>query len=265
MPEDYDAGDYELWLQHPGDRHAAVMQTLRRLQPGVGLTEVQDLVRSAPCWLADYGSYAEVMAARRLLEEVGAVTEVLPQRLLFPPGLLGANPQDDHRDANVHCSRHLRALREPALEAWAATSGTPEVYRFLYFPTFDPVTIVRLWQTAAGKWECEAVLSTGLGGYAPGLVQQRASWQPSAADVAAFLSVIAETTYWSAPWPRTDESGWRVVLDGAYWVFEAWRAGCYQGQFIHSPGDDPLFAAQRRLGQSFFHLLGDRLGPIRIY
>lgn len=269
MDEDFDIGEYELWLQDAGPRHAAVMQALRKLQPELGLQEALERVRSTPYRLGEYVSYSEVMAARRRLEAVGAAVEVHPLRLLFPAGVLDQEPGDFDRYLNRFYSSHLRAIDEPALAGWAKQAGIFEAYRFLYFPTFDPVVVVRVRSPSpvGGPWWAVAKLGTGLGGYAPGPVARSAEWALADSEVDWLQATLAATAFWEASWSRELWiDGQRCgVLDGSQWIIEGWRNGRYQLQSAQSPVDCPSFAAAEQLGSRFFELLGERLGPFEIY
>ncbi len=155
----------------------------------------------------------------------------------FRPGEFEAAPEDDQFVASWY-SKHLRALREPALAALAG-DGQAHAYRFLWLRTFDAPIALRVDVSPDGSGTLTVKAASGKGGYEPGtLVTNRRRVMPRA-EVRRFLSGLATARYWELPTrerPEIEEDGSiTVTADGAQWILEGVRSGRYHVVDRHSP------------------------------
>lgn len=125
-------------------------------------------------------------------------------------------------------SRQLRAMNEPSLSCGPTVAA--QVYRFTWLRTFRHPIVVRVTQSAEGA-RLEAVELDGAGGYEPGKVLNRVSYNINSADWHALEDQFSAVLQLE----KADELG----LDGAEWIFEGRKGEDYTYIKFWSPSAGP--------------------------
>jgi hypothetical protein len=126
----------------------------------------------------------------------------------------------------------------------ARTRNQPEVYRFVWLPTFHPAIAVAI-SDSTGKWWLHATRLNGAGGYAPGEVSADTSFALPATD-AAVLARLIETSHFFSE--ATEQPNSEIGLDGAQWILEWWKDGRYLAVDRWTPRADGRYARFRDVG-----------------
>ncbi len=126
-------------------------------------------------------------------------------------------------------TKHLAAMSEPAL---LSSKGKDESYRFLWMRTFHHPVIIRLERSGDKRILIVKELN-GAGGYNPGklIVNRIRSLTKSEWD--EFARRVAQACFWRLPMEDGIEGN-----DGASWILEGYRQGCYHAVNRWSPADD---------------------------
>jgi len=128
---------------------------------------------------------------------------------------------------------HLRAMHEPSLLDMAKDKSVL-IYRFVWLRTFHHPIVVRLVVDQDGIGRLAEIEMTGRGGFAPGVVAKKRTFEVSKEEVAHFQSLIKAITYWAMP----TEAG-QAGLDGAQWILEGVQSGQYHVVVRWSPAAGP--------------------------
>jgi hypothetical protein len=148
----------------------------------------------------------------------------------FPPRTL-AHDLDQHSFRASWYDSHLRAMEEQPLVL--RTADQPDVFRFLYLPTFDHPLVVHL--TAMGEaWKVIVKRSDGFGGYSPGKLTSRTERDLPPKKVVIFNRLLQEAGFWEMP-SFIESFG----LDGSQVVLEGVRSGQYHVVDRWSPHGTP--------------------------
>jgi hypothetical protein len=152
----------------------------------------------------------------------------------FPKGIFGQPVHGwDASDFEARWySSHLRGMHEPSLSE-ASRDTSLVAYRFLWLRTFhNPIAIrisIRPDETATltGK------ITSGAGGYEPGMMTWNESFELSRSQVETFLKLLDKTGFWSLPSEASNGGE-----DGAQWIMEGVRKGAYHVVDRWSPQKD---------------------------
>jgi len=137
----------------------------------------------------------------------------------FPTGVFRRGHSDGNFAANWFAGQ-LAALEEQPLK-----NGVPKdetVYRFLYLPTFDHPTSIRVTIHASGSATVDIRTASGKGGYDPGEMSSRKSQELSVADTQPILDLLSKPDFWREP-SEVETGG----CDGAEWILEGAAVGKY--------------------------------------
>jgi hypothetical protein len=133
---------------------------------------------------------------------------------------------------------HLEAMGEPSL--WlAAQKADVHVYRFLWLRTFHHPVALRIDVAPDGTARLSAKVTTGAGGYEPGVLRTDKSVPLTRAQVKRFLDGLEKAKFWTLPTAEPEAVGKdgsiRITLDGALWTIEGVTDGRYHVVDRHSP------------------------------
>lgn len=149
----------------------------------------------------------------------------------------------------------LEAFHEPDLRITPLSS--PDLYRFLWLPTFSQPVSIRIESHEAGGGTVVLVAGSGAGGYEPGKVVRRDSLSITASEWAQLTDGVAAAQLWSM-----SAAGGRQGLDGSSWLIEGVRGGHYHLVDRWTPPDT---SAYYRLGVRMMKLAGLPTDSTRIY
>jgi hypothetical protein len=119
-------------------------------------------------------------------------------------------------------SAQLNALQEPSLYQMVKVSNS-ESYRFLWLRTFHHPVAVRIDVKPDGTGMLTAKISTGAGGYRPGVISENRSQLLNKEQISTFLAKVDDVQFWKAPNPVNDQRG----ADGSQWIIEGLKNGRY--------------------------------------
>jgi hypothetical protein len=139
-------------------------------------------------------------------------------------------------------SRHLRTLNEPSLFEMRRTLSY-DSYRFLWLRTFHHPVAIRLDLKADGTGVLTTKVSSGAGGYDPGVLTVNKSRLLRPEQVRSVLGQIKDSSFWSLPVRERDRAG----EDGSEWIFEGVKKDQYHVVSQWSPKEGPI----RKIGLLF--------------
>jgi hypothetical protein len=173
-------------------------------------------------------------------------TESSPR--FFPKS--GANPADRLKD--YWYAMQLTATRERQL--CCHSSGSAEVYRFTWLRTFHHPVVISLEHDLKGRWLMHTKVSSGAGGYEPGILGLdlvRSMSSDSTRQLRDGLSV-------NSPFWNTESQNSSVGLDGAEWIIESKVGDNYHFVDRLSPSDGLI----HDIGLQFLTLSGANFDPV---
>jgi hypothetical protein len=133
-------------------------------------------------------------------------------RLRFFPKLAD-NPKDRLKD--YWYAMYLTALRERPL--CCNSSGSAEVYRFTWLRTFHHPVVIGLEHDLKGRWLMHTKVSSGAGGYEPGILGLDLVRSISSDDTRQLRDTLSvNSTFWN-----TEAQNSSVGFDGAEWIIES--------------------------------------------
>jgi hypothetical protein len=119
-------------------------------------------------------------------------------------------------------AKHLRAMAEPSLLE-ASKDKKLVVYRFLWLRTFNQPISIRLSIRPTGAASLTTVVTSGKGGYQPGIVSKNKVTEVSTRQLKHFYYRLDEVGFWSMK--TLDEANGGD--DGAEWILEGIKDGNY--------------------------------------
>jgi hypothetical protein len=130
-------------------------------------------------------------------------------------------------------------MGEPSL--WSASQNADtHAYRFLWLRTFHHPVALRIDVAPDETARLSAKVTTGAGGYEPGVLRTDKSVALTRVQVKRFLDGLEKAMFWTMPTEEPEEVGKdgsiRITLDGALWTIEGATAGRYHVVHRHSPG-----------------------------
>jgi hypothetical protein len=160
------------------------------------------------------------------------------------------NPGDQIKD--YWYATYLTALRERPLGC--NSSGSAEVYRFTWLRTFHHPVVISLEHDLKGRWLMHTKVSSGAGGYEPGILGLdlvRSMSSDYTRQLRDTMSV--NSTFWNTA--AQDSS---VGFDGAEWIIES-----RVGDNYHSVGRwSPSYGLIHDIGLQFLALSGANFDPV---
>jgi hypothetical protein len=111
-------------------------------------------------------------------------------------------------------SKHLKVMGEPSLRSESYIS-TLQIYRFTWLRTFHHPVAVRLTIMKDGTGELFAKLTSGAGGYEPGLLIENRMTTLTSSQVKSFLNHLNKSEFWEMTSKLPPEGE-----DGAQWIIE---------------------------------------------
>ena len=123
------------------------------------------------------------------------------------------NPKDQLKDDWY--AMYLTALRERPL--CCNSSGSAEVYRFTWLRTFHHPVVISLEHDLKGRWLMHTKVSSGAGGYEPGILGLDLVRSMSSDDTRPLRDTMSvDSTFWT-----TEAQDSSVGFDGAEWIIES--------------------------------------------
>jgi len=156
------------------------------------------------------------------------------QSRYFPPGSLGADPQEDQFVYDWY-SKQLKALDEPSLWALSKTE-VGQSYRFLWLRTFHHPAAIRIDVNADGTSKLTSKMCSGAGRYGPGHLIQNDKTTLTKEQTDWFLRKIEENDFWKLATAGTSPPG----NDGSQWIIEGVNNGNYHMVDRWTPRDGPV-------------------------
>jgi hypothetical protein len=133
-------------------------------------------------------------------------------------------------------SSQLRALKEPSLLPKTKPLSS-ETYRFLWLRSFRHPVSVRIEIKADGTGILTTKVTSGAGGYRPGVLIQNSSRPLSQAETHNFTEKVKSLNFWQIQnLPHDGREG----DDGAQWILEGVKDGKYHVIDRWSPKDGPV-------------------------
>lgn len=122
---------------------------------------------------------------------------------------------------NKAYSKQLSAMNEPSLLELSKKSHL-KIYRFLWLRTFHHPISIRLTIKGDGTGELVAKMTSGAGGYEPGVLETNNVLQITKQKVLDFQKQIEKIAFWEMK-SKIELGG----LDGARWIIEGVKDGKY--------------------------------------
>jgi hypothetical protein len=116
-------------------------------------------------------------------------------------------------------------MGEPSLVD-AAKNKPSDSYRFLWLRSFHQPIAIRLTIRPDGTAQLTGIEMSGKGGYDPGIVATTQIIEISQDQTHQFQDLLQTTEYWSMPTVDVRLHEERI-RDGAEWILEGARDGCY--------------------------------------
>jgi len=160
------------------------------------------------------------------------------------------NPGDQLKD--YWYAMYLTALRERPL--CCNSSGAAEVYRFTWLRTFHHPVVISLEHDLKGRWLMHTKVSSGAGGYEPGILGLdlvRSMSSDYTRQLRDTMSV--NSTFWNTA--AQDSS---VGLDGAEWIIESRVGDNYHFVDRWTPSNGLI----QDIGLQFLALSGANFDPV---
>jgi hypothetical protein len=160
------------------------------------------------------------------------------------------NPRDQLRD--YWYAMYLTALRERPL--CCNSSGPAEVYRFTWLRTFHHPVVISLEDDLKGRWLMHTKVSSGAGGYEPGILGLDLVRSMSSEDTRQLRDTMSiDSTFWT-----TEAQDSSVGLDGAEWIIESRVGDNYHFVDRWTPSHGPI----HDIGLQFLALSGAHFDPV---
>ena len=177
------------------------------------------------------------------------------QTRYFPPRSFDDEPKVDEF-LSWWYSAALKALDEPSLWEWSK-SQKEESYRFLWLRTFHHPVAVRINIKDDGSSQLTTKVTSGVGGYNPGVLTTSRLTTLTRVQTDHFLGELKRVEFWKIDSRLRDEG-----LDGAEWIIEGVRERIYGVVTRWSPKDGPV----RELGLFILEgLAGMKTPPRELY
>jgi hypothetical protein len=127
-----------------------------------------------------------------------------------------------------------------------ANTPSSESYRFLWLRTFHHPIAIRLDVKADGSSVLTTKITSGEGGYEPGVLTVNTSRNLTQEQTQNIVKKIEEALFWSMP---ILDDGNTIGVDGAEWIVEGVKNGKYHVVTRWSPESGAI----RELGLAFIH------------
>jgi hypothetical protein len=139
----------------------------------------------------------------------------------FPTGVFSEFPDLSDFTARWY-AKHLRAMAEPSLFK-AAKDKKLVAYRFLWLRTFHHPISIRLNIRPTDTAYLTTIVTSGGGGYAPGIISSNDVIEISPEQLNQFSSQLDQAQFWSMQASEKTRNG----FDGAEWILEGVKDGNY--------------------------------------
>lgn len=153
--------------------------------------------------------------------------------------------------------KHLSAMGEPSLVEIASRGDAAA--RFLWLRTFHQPIVVRV-QAADDAFRLVATRLSGMGGYAPGVVESRTERVLSANEWRRLEEALRDAAFEAIPAELNT-----LGADGAQWIIERAKDGVYRVVDRWSPEPTGADAAFRAACDTFLDLAGEQIVTGAVY
>lgn len=139
-----------------------------------------------------------------------------------PPPECAAESAEEISPSSIQISERnkiLSVFQESPLEQMI---NSDEVYRLIWFPTFDAPTVIRIWRSGE-NYTIKTKRLSGKGGYEIGTLKTEETRTLSAEEWNVFVNNLNSRCFWNAPSAVKEIP----VMDGSSWTFEGLRNGQY--------------------------------------
>jgi len=160
------------------------------------------------------------------------------------------NPRDQLKD--YWYAMYLTALRERPL--CCNSSGSAEVYRFTWLRTFHHPVVISLEHDLKGRWLMHTKVSSGAGGYEPGILGLDLVRSMSS----DYTRQLRDTMGVNSIFWNTEAQDSSVGFDGAEWIIES-RVG---DNYHFVDRWSPSYGLIHDIGLQFLALSGAKFDPV---
>jgi hypothetical protein len=161
----------------------------------------------------------------------GCATSRQEYQAYFPPAVFETRP-DLNKFIESWYSKHLRALEEEPLPPKTGNKES-EIYRFTCLRTFHKPFSIRIDVIDGGKGVLIRKLTSGQGGYDPGMLEEKQLLSLSRQSIEALRDLTLRIDFLHLPTTKVDQRR----MDGAQWIVEVVSNGNYH--VVHRSSPDP--------------------------